>query len=71
MTHTSELRDIANEIAVTHPALGRRLHQIANSVRTMEAFLDEAVEQARLADALHILNEDGVVVVPGLVWGRA
>jgi ethanolamine ammonia-lyase small subunit len=70
MTHTQDLRDIANEVAITRPDLGRRLHQIANKVRTMEAFLDDAVEQAQIAERLHVLNETGVVVVPGVRWGR-
>ena len=71
MTHTETLRLLANEAALTMPALGRELHALAQAVRTMEEAVNEMIEQARMDDYRHVLEETGVVTLPVGVWGRA
>ena len=70
MTHTQSLRDLANEIAVTNPSAGRRLHAVAQQVHTMEQAWDEAVEQARAEAWREWIESRGVVALPVGVWGR-
>jgi len=71
VTHTETLRQLANEAAVTMPALGRKLHKLVQEMRTMEELMNELIEQARLDEFRHVLEETGVVILPVGVWGRA
>lgn len=70
MTLTQSLHAIASEIATTLPDAAARLHRLANRVGHMEEAMDERVEDARQWEMRQILEESGVVLLPGR-WGRA
>ena len=67
MSHVAELREVANLVAETQPALGKRLHLIAARLKPMEEFADEVTEAARVIETL--VQQQGVVALP--TWGRA
>lgn len=70
MTNTNELHALANEVAITLPALGQKLHRLANRFGPMEQFIDELAEEARQDEFRRVLEAQGVVILPS-AWGRA
>lgn len=69
MSHVAELREVANLVAETQPALGRRLHLIAARVAPMEELMNELVMAERDAEWRAHVERLGVVALP--TWGRA
>lgn len=69
MSHVAELREVANLVAETQPALGKRLHLIAARVAPMEELMNELVMAERDAEWRAHVEAQGVVALP--TWGRA
>lgn len=69
MSHVAELREVANLVAETQPALGKRLHLIAARVAPMEELMNELVMAERDAEWRAHLEAQSVVALP--FWGRA
>ena len=67
MSLVAELREAANEVAETMPALGKRLHMIAFSFVPLEELGNELVTAARDAEWREYVEARGVVAVGG--WG--
>lgn len=69
MSYVAELREVANLVGETHPALGNRLHLIAARISPMEELMNELVMAERDAEWREHLEAQGVVALPN--WGRA
>jgi len=69
MSHVAELREVANLVAETQPALGKRLHLIAARVAPMEELMGELIQAERDAEWRAHVEAQGVVALPN--WGRA
>jgi hypothetical protein len=54
MTTDQELHAIADEVSAVSPALAVRLRAIAARIRRQEAWLDEMVDSARIAERVAV-----------------
>lgn len=67
MSRVAELREVANQVAETMPALGKRLHLIAAGFVPLEELANELVMAARDAEWREHVEAQGVVAVGK--WG--